>query len=116
MSSQYARLVEETILVETVSATSYTDAIDLNGADKFSVEVTATVGDSIASLEGSNSIEPPDDDTVWTEIDSFSIAEGESDMFNQPNVAYRWARVAIENDDIVDVDASCEVLVIGPAI
>jgi hypothetical protein len=108
--SSLARLIEKTIEIAEVATTSSTDAISLDQAEKFSIQVEATVGDSIAHLEGSN------DGENWDEIDSFSIAEGESDMFEGPNVSYRWARITLENDDIVDVSASCLVLVIGDSI
>lgn len=106
-----ARIIEETIQILEVatSESASTDAISLNGAEKFSIQVVATVGDSIAHLEGSN------DGTNWTEIDNFSIAEGESDMFEQADSDYRWARITLENDDAVDVSADCLVLVIGDA-
>jgi len=108
--SSLARIVETDLPLADVSAEEATDAVDLNGADKFSVQVVATVGDSIAHLEGSNN----EDD--WTEIDSESIAEGASHVFEQPNVAYRWARILLENDDMVDVSASNLFLVIGDPI
>lgn len=106
-----ARIIEETISVLEVptSESASTEAIDLNGAEKFSIQVLATVGDSIAHLEASN------DQVNWTEIDDFSIAEGASDMFEQPDCDYRWARITVENDDAVDVSAECFVLVIGDA-
>lgn len=103
------RIIEETIQVLEVptSESASTDAISLNGAEKFSIQVLATVGDSIAHLEASN------DGINWTEIDDVSIAEGASDMFEQPDCDYRWARITLENDDAVDVSADCFVLVIG---
>lgn len=104
-----ARIIETTLQIIEVptSESASTDAIDLNGAEKFSIQVLATVGDSIAHLEGSN------DGENWTEIDDFSIAEDESDMFEQADSDFRWARITLENDDAVDVSADCFVLVIG---
>jgi hypothetical protein len=107
----FARLIEKTIQILAVptSGSSSTTAVDLNGADKFSIQVVATVGDSIAHLEGSN------DGSNWTEVDNVSIAAGASDIFEQADVDYRWARITLENDDVVDVSADCLVLVIGDA-
>jgi hypothetical protein len=104
-----ARIIEKTISVEEVATSSsdVTGAIDLNGAEKFSIQVVATVGDCIANLQGSN------DGSNWTELDTTSIAEGASDMFEQADCDYRWAQVEIENNDVVDVSADCVVLVIG---
>ncbi len=114
--SSLARLVETTLTLTDVAASEATEAIDLNGADKFSIEVTATTGDSIAHLEVSNTSAASSDDADWTEIDDESIAEGESAMFEQPNSPFRWARVVIENDDAVEVSADCLVLVTGDAV
>lgn len=107
---RFARLVEKTVSLVEVATTESTPAIDLNGADKYSVQVVAVALDSIAHLEGSN------DGENWTEIDDQSVAEGESYLFEQPNVDYRYARVTIENDDSGDVSADCLFLVIGDAI
>lgn len=106
-----ARIIEETISILAVptSDVSSTDPIDLNGAEKFSIQVLATIGDSIAHLEVSN------DKVNWTEVDNFSIAEGASDIFEQADSDCRWARITLENDDVVDVSADCFVLVIGDA-
>lgn len=102
------RIIEETLSVlSPVGETVSTDPIDLNGAEKFSIQVVALDGDLVAHFEGSN------DQTNWTEIDNVSIASGASDMFEQDNADYRWARVSIENDDIADLNADCLVLVIG---
>ncbi len=110
--SSLARLIETTIEIAEVApaASSSTEAISLDQADKFSIQVVATIGDSIAHFEGS------DDGDNWTEIDNDSVAEGDSVMFEQPNVSYRWARITLENDDAVDVSADCLVLVIGDSI
>lgn len=108
--ARFARLIETNLPLEEVAASESTEAFSLTEADKFSVQVVATVGDSIAHLEGSN------DGDNWTEIDSESIAEGDSHVFEQPNVDYRWGRITLENDDIVDVSADNFVLVIGDAI
>ncbi len=116
MSSRFARLIETNLPLAEVAATSSTEAVSLNGADKFSVQVVATVGDSIAHLEGSNSIYPPTDDTEWTEIDDATIAEGATHIFEQPNVAYRWARITSENNDTGDVSSDNFFLVLGDAI
>jgi hypothetical protein len=117
MAARFARLIEKTISVEEVptSESASTEKISLNGANKFSIQVVATIGDSIAHLEGSN-VEQPSSDVDWTEIDNESIAEGANHIFEQPNVSYRWARITIENDDAVDVSADCVVLVIGDAL
>ncbi len=110
--SSLARLIETEILITDVptSESLSTEAISLNWADKFSIQVTATAGDSIAHLEVSNNGED------WTDIDSFSIAEDESDMFEVASPDYRWARITLENDDVDVVSASCLVLVIGDAM
>lgn len=107
----FARIIEKTLAIEEVptSESAPSDAVDLNGADKFSIQVVATVGDSIAHLEGSN------DGENWTEIDDEAVAEGASVMFEQPDCDYRYARINLENDDAVDVSADCLVLVIGDA-
>ena len=107
---RFARLIEKTVSLVDVATTESTAAVDLNGADKYSVQVVAVALDSIAHLEGSNN------GTNWTEIDDQSIAEGDSYLFEQPNVDYRYARVTIENDDISDVSADCLFLVIGDAV
>lgn len=114
--SSLARLVEETLTLTDVAVSEATEAVDLNGADKFSIEVTATTGDSIAHLEVSNTSAVSDDDADWTEIDSASIAEDASHIFEQPYSSYRWARIVLENDDMVDVSADCRVLVLGDAV
>lgn len=114
--SSLARIIETTLSVLEVSDQDPTEAVSLNGADKYSVQVSARVGDSIAHLEGSNTSAASAVDADWTEIASASIAEGASHMFEQPNVAYRWARVSIENDDSGDVSADCLFLVIGDAV
>lgn len=111
--SSLARLIETTLAIEEVapSGSGNSSTIDLNWADKFSVQVVATVGDSIAQLKGSN------DGVTWRQIGSDApIAEGESCMFEQPNVAYRYAHITLVNDDAVDVSADCLVLVIGDSI
>jgi hypothetical protein len=107
--SSLARIIEKSLPFEEVATEASSESIDLNGADKFSIQVIATVGDSIAHLEGSNN------DEDWTEVDSGSIAEAASIMFEQEDVAYRYARITLENDDSVDVSANCLVLVIGDA-
>ncbi len=103
------RIIEETIEVLDVatSASASTAAIDLNWAEKFSIQVLATSGASVAHLEASNN------KSNWTEIDNFSLAEGASNMFEQPDSDYRWARITIENNDVAPVSADCFVLVIG---
>ncbi len=102
------RIIETTLAVLSPDGeTASTDPIDLNGAEKFSVQVVALDGDLVAHLEGSN------DQINWTEIDNVSIASGASDMFEQPDVDYRWARMSIENNDVADLNANCLVLVIG---
>ncbi len=116
MSNENARIVETTITFTDVVTEDSSAVIDLNKADRFSIEVTADTGDSIATLEASNSIYPPDDNTVWTDMDAVSVAEGASDFFEVPDVSYRWVRVTLTNDDIVDVSATCLVLVIGSPI
>lgn len=110
MSSQFARLIERTIALQEVETSESTEAIDLAGADKFSIQVVATVGDSIAHLECSNN------GINFVEVDDQSIAEGASHIFEQPDVAYRYARITLENDDSVDVSANNLVLVIGDAV
>ncbi len=113
--SSLARLVETTLTFTDVAVSEASSAIDLNGSDKFSIEVTATTGDSIAHLEVSNTSAASADDADWTEIDDESIAEDASAIFERPNSSYRWARIVLENDDMVDVSADCRVLVIGDA-
>lgn len=108
--SSLARLIETTLSVAEVTASESTTAVDLNGADKFSCQVVATVGDCIANLEASNNGED------WTELQDESIAEGATFIFEQPNVSYRYARITIEKDDVVDVSADNHFLVIGDAI
>lgn len=110
--NRFSRLIETNLQILEVptSESASTDAISLNGANKFSIQVVATVGDSVANLEGSN------DGVNWTEIQDESIAEGYSYIFEQPNVAYRWARVTLANDDAVEVSADNYVLVIGDAL
>ena len=107
---RFARLIEKTISLVDVATEESTDAIDLDQADKYSVQVTATALDSIAHFEASN------DGTNWTELDDVSLAEGDTTVFEQPNVDYRYARVTIENDDMDDVSADCLFLVIGDAV
>lgn len=108
--SSLARIIEKTVLLEEVSTTESTESFDLNGADKFSIQVQATVGDSISHLESSN------DGETWTEEDDASIAEGDGYMFEVPNVSYRYVRLTLEKDDSVDVSASISILVEGDAI
>lgn len=107
---RFARLIEQTVSLVEVATTEPTPAIDLNGADKYSVQVTAVALASIAHFEASNN------GVNWTEVDDTSLAEGESVIFEQENVDYRYARVTIENDDISDVSADCLFLVIGDAV
>lgn len=113
--SSLARLVETTLTLTDVVTSEATDAVSLDQADKFSCEVTATTGDSIAHFQGSN-VQVPSTDADWTDMDEQSIAEDASFMFEQTFVSYRWARVLLENDDIVDVSADCRFLVIGDAV
>ena len=110
MANNNARLIEQTEQLLEVATTDSIPAVDLNLASKYSIQVVATVGDSIAHLEGSN------DGINWTEIDDASIAEGANHIFEQPNVAYRYGRITLENDDSVDVSADCLILVIGDSI
>ncbi len=112
MPFKNARLIEKNYPIEAVATSNSgsTDAVSLSGADKFSIQVVATIGASIAHLEGSN------DGETWAEIDSQSLAEGASHIFEQPNVDYRWARITLENNDSVDVSADNFVLVIGDAV
>ncbi len=114
--SSLARIIEENLPLEDVSTTSYTDAVDLNGADKFSVQIIVVDGDAVAHLEGCNSSYPPNDDTVWTEIDSQSVGADDNYIFEQPNVAYRWARIGLEKDDVTNPSSDNLFLVIGDAI
>lgn len=116
--SSLARLVETTLSLAEVATTDATEKVSLDQADKYSVEVTATVGDSIAHLQGSNVQEPGTaaDSLDWTELDSDSIAEDASTIFEVPDASYRWTRIMLENDDIVDVSADCLFLVIGDAV
>lgn len=107
---RFARLIEQTISLVDVATTESTATIDLDQADKYSVQVTATALASIAHFEASN------DGTNWTELDDASLAEDETTVFEQPNVAYRYARVTLENDDMDDVSADCLFLVIGDAV
>lgn len=102
-----ARIIEQTLSLAEVATTDSTAAVSLNGASKFSIQVNATVGDSIAHFEVSN------DGETWTELGDASIAEGAADMLERADSDYRWARVTIENDDVVDVSADCLFLVIG---
>ncbi len=108
--SSLARLIEAPGLLQLVDTTQSTDPISLEGADKFSIQVTAIVGNSIAHLEGSN------DGVTWTEVDNFTINEGQSDIFEQPNCSYLEARITLENNDIADVAAELLILVIGDAL
>lgn len=104
-----ARIIEKDAL-STVATSESIPSVDLNKASKFSIQVVAVVGDCIAHLEGSN------DNVTFTELDSGSVAEGASVMFEQPNCAYRYARITIENDDVVDVSADSVILVMGDSI
>ncbi len=112
MAFKNARLIEKNVPIEAVatSDSGSTDGISLTGADKYSVQVTATIGASIAHLEGSN------DNENWTEVDSKSLAAAATHVFEQPNVAYRWARIRLENNDVVDVSSDNYFLVIGDAV
>lgn len=104
-----ARIVESTINILSVatSSSSVTSAIDLNKANKFSIQVLSTVGASVATLQGSN------DQTNWTTVDSFSLSAAATNIFNQPDCGYRWARISLANNDAVPISAKCFVLVIG---
>jgi len=108
--SSLARIIETTLSVAEVNTTESTDAVYLNWADKFSVQVVATVGACIANLEASNN------GTDWVEISDESIAESASFIFEVPNVSYLYSRVTIAKDDVVDVSADCKYLVIGDSI
>lgn len=81
--------------------------IDLAGANRFSIQVIATVGSSIANLEVSSN------STNWTQIDSFSLSSGQTNIFVRTSCDYRYARVTIENNDVISVSARCLVLAIG---
>eukprot|EP00919_Chromeraceae_sp_WS-2016_P053631 GHVR01127324.1.p1 GENE.GHVR01127324.1~~GHVR01127324.1.p1 ORF type:complete len:118 (-),score=7.64 GHVR01127324.1:245-598(-) len=116
--SSLARIIETNLALDSIatSDSGSTDPVSLDGADKYSVEITAIDGDIVAHLEASNSVATPDSDTVWTEIDSVDIAADASDMFEVSDASYRWVRITIENDDVSDVGADNRFLVIGDAV
>lgn len=113
--SSLARIIEKTQSFLEVAASEAGAPISLAGAEKYSIQVEATVGDSIFHLEVSNSIGMPVSDDEWTEKDDATVAEGASAMFEVPQSTTRWARIVVENNDAVDVSAQCLILVIGDA-
>jgi len=106
-----ARIIEVTIPLAAIPAlgSSSTSSIDLNGADKFSVEIVSVLGLVEAFLEGSNN------GVNWTVVDTIEVPDGVSRILMQSNSSYRYARVRLTNDDITDADANCLFLVIGDA-
>ena len=110
MGMKNIRLQEFTATLSAVATSDSIDPVDLNYCSKYSVQCMATIGASISHLEASN------DKANWTEIDNASISESGMHMFEEIDVDYRYMRIRLENNDIVDVSGSFEILVIGSNI
>ena len=104
-----SRIIEQTIELEEipVSEEMATDAISLEGADKWSVQVSAVGSGCIATVQGSN------DGVNWTQVGSLNPGDGEAEMFEGANVSYKYGRVSVENDGVDVITITNKFLVIG---
>ncbi len=109
MSNQFARVTETTIIATSDDSGfgEPSSSVELEKADKYSIQVIATDGNNYVDIEGSN------DNITFTYIDEKQTADGESVMFEQPDVAYRYMRLRLYKDQDDPVTATGLLLVIG---
>ncbi len=118
MSNDFARIIETTFDVtdDGQEFGTWSEPIDLFGAsgkaDKFSVLVTATDGTSYIDLSVSNV--GGDNQNDWYDLIDLELhlTEGQSGIFEQPNVAYRYFRIRNYTDTNPST-ITCQALVVG---